>query len=94
MAFEKLTLAYLDTSVPFPSNKMALRVKTATIKAIRLEDKKTWPVDLEVWVEISLRHPHKGWEAPFYLSHIQVKAFQKFMRDELKKKNKKRTMSH
>jgi hypothetical protein len=68
---------------------MTLRVSTATIKAIRLEDRKTWPVDLDVWVDISLRHPQKSWDAPFYLSHTQVKAFLELIQKELAKKIKR-----
>lgn len=68
---------------------MTFRLSASTIKEIRLENKKTWPMDLDVWVDISLRHPLKEWEAPFYLSHIQVKAFKEFMKKHHKIKSER-----
>jgi len=70
-----------------------LRLTLQQIKAIRLEDKKTWPVDLQVWVELSVLHPFKQWNVPFYLSADQVKAFQKLISQLIKNKANKRRAS-
>jgi hypothetical protein len=48
------------------------RISTQQIRRISLDDKKTWPVDMEVWVELCTRKPWKNWDAPFYLSAEQV----------------------
>lgn len=69
------------------------RLTLQQIKAISLEDKKTWPVDLQVWVELSILHPLKEWNVPFYLNHEQVKAFQKLIREKIKEKTTKRRSS-
>ncbi len=51
------------------------RISSKQIKAISLQDERTWPVDLQVWVELTSRHRWKSWHPPFYLSHEQVKIF-------------------
>jgi len=69
------------------------RLTLQQIKAICLENKKTWPVDLQVWVELSILHPFKEWNVPFYLNADQVKAFQKLIRKKIKEKTTKRRSS-
>ena len=70
---------------------MAHRITTAMIKSIKVEDKKTWPVDLDVWVELSIRHTWKTWDAPFYLNPTEYKKFIKVIKQEQLKKT---TRSH
>lgn len=68
----------LETRPPLQSStrEMAtLRISSKQIKAISLQDERTWPVDLQVWVELTGRHRWKSWHPPFYLSHEQVKIF-------------------
>jgi hypothetical protein len=52
-----------------------IRVTSKQIKEIKVEDKTTWPVDLEVWIDLSAHRQEKTWDAPFYLSPEQVKTF-------------------
>lgn len=67
----------------------AIRVSVKQVKSISLEDKKTWPVDLQVWVELSILKPWKEWDAPFYLTAEQVKLFKKVVAEALEAKQKK-----
>ena len=69
------------------------RLTLQQIKAIRLEDKKSWPVDLQVWVELSILHPFKEWNVPYYLNADQVKAFQELIREKIKEKTIRRRSS-
>jgi hypothetical protein len=69
-------------ALQFSTREMAtLRISSKQIKAISLQDERTWPVDLQdnlviqVWVELTGRHRWKSWHPPFYLSHEQVKIF-------------------
>lgn len=73
------------------TDKMAtFRISSKQINAISLHDEKTWPVDLQVWVELTARHRWKSWYPPFYLSHEQVKIF----REKALKLKKPRSNSH
>jgi len=67
-----------------------IRISTKQIKAIQIEDKKTWPVDLDVWVDISAYHSHKEWTAPFYLKPDQIKAFKQVIQDIIVKRMEER----
>lgn len=72
-----------------------LRLTLQQIKAISLDDKKSWPVDLQVWVELSVLHPWRHWDVPFYLRADQVKAFQTLIAQLIKNKaNKRRASSY
>jgi hypothetical protein len=71
----------------------SFRLTVPQIKAIHLEDKKTWPIDLQVWVELSVRHSWRRWDAPFYLSTERVQAFQKLIRQLIKEKTTVRRSS-
>lgn len=51
------------------------RISSNQIKAIKVEDKKTWPVDLQVWVELSIEKPWRLWDAPFYIGPAEMKVF-------------------
>jgi hypothetical protein len=68
-----------------------LRVSVKQVKSVQVEDKKTWPVDLQVWVELSILKPWKEWDAPFYLTVDQVKLFKKAIAEALEAKQKKMT---
>lgn len=68
-----------------------LRVSVKQVKSVQVEDKNTWPVDLQVWVELSILKPWKEWDAPFYLNADQVKAFKKAIAEALEAKQKKMT---
>ena len=56
------------------------------IKSIKVDDKKTWPVDLDVWVELSIRHTWKTWDAPFYLNATEYRKFIQLIKQEQSKK--------
>lgn len=53
------------------------RISVSQIRSISPENRKTWPVDLQVWVELISRHPNGDWQPPFYLSVDQLLAFRK-----------------
>ncbi len=63
-----------------------IRISTKQIQAIQINDKKTWPVDLDVWVDISAHHNHKDWDAPFYLKPDQIKVFKQMIQALVKKR--------
>jgi hypothetical protein len=63
-----------------------IRISTKQIQAIQIEDKKTWPVDLDVWVDISAHHNHKEWDAPFYLKPDQIKVFKQIIQGIVSKR--------
>lgn len=63
-----------------------IRISTKQIQAIQIQDKKTWPVDLDVWVDISAYHSHKEWDAPFYLQPDQLKVFKQLIQDLIAKR--------
>jgi hypothetical protein len=73
-----------------------IRVSSKQIKDIKLEDKKSWPVDLQVWVEISVhRHKAEGEaNAPFYLKPEQLTAFKKIIAAAVKKIQEEREAKH
>jgi hypothetical protein len=50
-----------------------IRVSSKQIKSLKVEDKKTWPVDLQVWVELSVHRCQEQENAPFYLKPEQLK---------------------
>jgi len=69
--------------------KMAtIRVSSKQVKSIKVEDKKTWPVDLQVWIELSVhRYKEQGEEnVPFYLSPEQIRAFRAIISVAVKKR--------
>lgn len=66
-----------------------IRVSVKQVKSISVEDKKTWPVDLQVWMELSIAKPWKEWDAPFYLTADQLKTFKKLVAAVLEEKQKK-----
>ena len=63
-----------------------IRISTKQIKSITVEDKKTWPVDLQVWVELSTYRNQETWDAPFYLLPDQIKALKKMVADAVKRR--------
>ena len=67
-----------------------IRISSKQIKAINLEDKTTWPVDLQVWVELSTEKPWKEWDAPFYVSTEQLAAFKKLVAVAIEAMKKKK----
>lgn len=51
------------------------RITLKQVRAVNPQVKTSWPVDLQVWVELLTRHPHRDWQAPFYLSPEQIRTF-------------------
>jgi hypothetical protein len=70
----------------------AIRISTKQVKEIKLEDQKTWPVDLQVWVELSTLKPWKEWDAPFYLKPELLAAFKKLIAAAIEARAKKMTV--
>jgi len=66
-----------------------IRISSKQIKAIKLEDKTTWPVDLQVWVELSTEKPWKEWDVPFYVSTEQLAAFKKLVAAAIEARKKR-----
>jgi len=73
-----------------------IRVSSKQIKNIQLENKQTWPVDLQVWIELSVhRHKAQGEEnAPFYLQPEQLAAFKKIIAAAVKKSLEEKEAKH
>ncbi len=67
----------------------AIRVSTKQIKEIKLDDKTTWPVDLQVWVELSTEKPWREWDAPFYVSIEKLAAFKKLVAAAIEARKKR-----
>lgn len=56
------------------------KVSANQIKAIRIEDRKTWPTDMDVWVDLCVHRPAGDWEIPFYLTPEQIRALHKMIK--------------
>ncbi len=66
-----------------------IRISSKQVKEIKLEDPNTWPVDLQVWVELSTLKPWKEWDAPFYLKAELIAVFKKLIAAAIETRAKK-----
>jgi hypothetical protein len=71
-----------------------IRVSSKQIMSIQLDDKKTWPVDLQVWIELSVHRCQEQEAAPFYLKPEQLKAFKAIIAAAVKKRKEEKNKDH
>ena len=73
-----------------------IRISTKQIKSLKVDDKSSWPVDLQVWVELSVHRMKENGEgdAPFYLKPEQVKALKTLIAAAVKKRAEEKEAQH